>query len=110
MAPRSSSELFAYGANVIAHGSIRLLGARIGGNINLRHGQIINPTELALSVERARIGGDILLRHAILEGGVFLQGSTIEGDVRFDEARLSVGVWKKMFDQSSVLAERAHIG
>jgi hypothetical protein len=75
-----------------AMGSIVLLGATLGGNLEC-DGAILTSTGLAFVADGATIRGDVLMREGFAAAGcVRLQGARVEGDVAFDGATLTNGV------------------
>ncbi len=69
-----------------SRGTISLIGARIGGNLECDGANLTNATAngtgVALAAENAAIGGAVLLRHGfVARGGVSLLGATIDSNV-----------------------------
>ena len=69
-----------------SQGTVSLIGARIGGNLECDGASLTNDTPdgtgVALAAENAVIGGAVLLRHGfVAQGGVSLLGATIGSNV-----------------------------
>jgi len=63
-------------------GEVRLLGARITGELDCHGGLFYNPKGYALAVERAHMGGGVFLGEGFLATGeVRLVGASITGDL-----------------------------
>ena len=71
------------------HGEMCLIGATIGGQLNLVEARLSNEGGAALSCDGAEIGGTIRLEKAQIAGETRLIGATIGGDLDLVEARLS---------------------
>ena len=110
-----------YLEDVGAGGTIRLQGARLGGNLNC-DGAMLTATTVgagerwksdegrALRADRVRIGGSISLRKVTVSGTVRLQGADIAGNLSCDEATFHV-VRERDTDQPlSIDAERLETG
>ncbi len=66
----------------LAEGEVRLLGARIMGNLECSGGSFINPEGDALSADRAGIGGSVFFKNRFRsEGQVRLLGAKIAGNL-----------------------------
>ena len=61
---------FSAGNGFSAEGEVRMLSARIGGDLDCRGGSFANPGGNALGAENVRIGGGLLWREKITGGGV----------------------------------------
>jgi hypothetical protein len=71
-----------------ASGEVRLLRARIGGDLNC-NGAVLQTTEVALMAQAARIRGDVRLGARFRSAGrVVLRGAKIEGDVDCEGAAM----------------------
>ncbi|MEL6336499.1 MAG: hypothetical protein AAFQ88_07600 [Pseudomonadota bacterium] len=70
-------------------GEVRLLGARIGGNLDSDGATLTNPNGNALSGSRLEARGDVFLRGARCEGAVHLLGARIGGDLACTGATLT---------------------
>ena len=78
-----------------AEGEVRLLGAKIGGDLDCENGTFVNPSGNALSADGITVHGNVMLRGKIMshgdvmspgeefraEGEVRLLGAQIEGDL-----------------------------
>lgn len=64
-----------------AEGEVRLMSARIGGNLGCDGSQFINPKASALNADGAEITGGLFFRGTIAEGEVRFIGTTIKGDL-----------------------------
>jgi hypothetical protein len=53
-------------------GAIRLIGARIGGQLNCDGAELTNPEGLAVNLERASVAGSVFMRPVLLRGGLDL--------------------------------------
>jgi hypothetical protein len=69
-------------------GVIRLLGARIAGNLSCDEAHIHNPQGPALQAERANVDGNILLRASGCTGTVVLLGASVQGRFTCEGSRL----------------------
>jgi hypothetical protein len=70
-----------------AEGEVRLLGARIGSDLDCERGTFINPSGDALSADRMNVRGDVFLRNEFYaEGVVRLPGAQIGGDLACNDS------------------------
>ena len=71
-----------------AEGEVRLLSAKIGGNLDCENGQFINPGRKALNAGGMNVKGSILLRNGFkAKGTVSLETATIDGSLECDNGR-----------------------
>ena len=77
-------------AGFAAHGTSRLLGAQIGGNLLATGGRFVNPGADALQLADSDIAGSIILGQGFeSEGKLFLSRATVRGNVSCDGAHLN---------------------
>jgi hypothetical protein len=74
-----------------AQGEVRLLGAKIGGNLEASGGTFHNSNGNALNADRVQITGSVHLRKGFAaEGKVALAGAEIKGQLAVDDAWLDL--------------------
>ena len=62
--------------SIVASGEVRLLGARIRGQLDCDRARIASPGKNALTLSRAEIGAALFLRGVVLDGILSLNGAT----------------------------------
>lgn|GEM_PF-2551637 len=73
----------------VSRSEVRLLGARIGGGLDLHAAAIRNSNGVTLNADGAEIKGDVFLRNGFISvGELRLPGATVGGNVEFGDARL----------------------
>ncbi len=73
----------------IAKGEVRLVGAKITGNLDCLNGKFENENGKALSADRAEIGGDVFLNKGFsARGAVRLLGANIRGNLDCTNGKL----------------------
>lgn len=73
-----------------ATGEVRLLGAKIGGNLECDKGHFSHPDKIALNADGVEVGGDVFLRKEFqATGEVRLPGAKIGGDLDCDNGHFS---------------------
>lgn len=82
------------GHHCTAHGEVRFLGARVGGQLSMNGGQLTNPTGHALNADGATINGSVFMRPAdghrfTATGEVSLLGTHIGGQLSMNGAQLT---------------------
>ena len=100
-----------------AHGEMRFVGARIGGDLcasfaNLTAGVDADGGRgIALNLDAVRVAGDVLLNAGFAAGGqVRLRGARIDGDLDCTEAAFDVVGDAAWDGGAALLLDRAHIG
>ncbi|MFC5185134.1 membrane-associated oxidoreductase [Actinomadura harenae] len=71
------------------HGRFRLVGARIGGSLNLEEAVLTRPGHTVLDATMATVAGDVRGRLLRADGRVNLRGATIGGQLNLTRSRLS---------------------
>jgi hypothetical protein len=89
-------------------GAVRLLGAQIGGQLDLRHSKISTNIGHAVIADGLRIGGDFALVNASItatdeEGAVRLPGVQVGGQLQFSQAIIT------NFSGPALVADNIHI-
>jgi hypothetical protein len=75
-----------------AEGELRLIGARLGANLNLDDARLANPGGVALNLDSAT-AGEVTAQHLVVESGqVSMVGTQIAGALDLPEARLAEGM------------------
>jgi cytoskeletal protein CcmA (bactofilin family) len=73
-----------------AEGEVSLIGATIGGDIDLGSAEFVTPGNDAISADRAKIGGDVMFDDGCTAAGaVRFLGAMIGGDLECDDAVFS---------------------
>ncbi|WP_143229572.1 hypothetical protein [Actinophytocola xanthii] len=75
-------------------GAVRLLGALIGGQLDLEGSEITNATDPAFAADGLRVEGDLFLRNAVLQGtdgggAVRLLGALIGGQLDLEGSEIT---------------------
>ncbi|HEY8372504.1 MAG TPA: hypothetical protein VIL00_07150 [Pseudonocardiaceae bacterium] len=68
---------------------IRLVGARLHGDLDLTDGRLDTPDDDALDLDRATINGDLLARTLTVSGRIYLGSARLHGGLYLSGARLT---------------------
>ncbi len=85
-------------------GEIRLVGAKIGGNLDCTRGEFENQNGTALNADRITVGGDVFMRHKFrAEGTVRLPDAKIGGNLQCTDGNFAKP------DGMALVADRATV-
>ncbi len=94
-----------------AVGPMRLYGARIGGDVNLRRAMLRNAAGTALNADQIVVEGTLLVSRSEVSGQFSMVGATISGDVVAEDAQVDHGQPVPASDKRyAMVADHARIG
>jgi len=87
----------------LALGAIRLYGARIGGELNLREAILDNATKTALNMDQCSVEGSAAFARARITGSLSLVGADIKADLIAEALVLQKGIFNDKRKTSMML-------